>query len=328
MEAAIIRLPRTFLAVVLVAAFTVGPSWSDSAYPARPIRMIVNFPAGGTGDLIARAIQPYVERQLGQSVIIENKAGAGGVIGTDAIAKAAPDGYVVGFGGTGSLAINVALQEKMPYDPLKDLVPVSLLADIPFVLAASPSFSASSVRDVIALAKRTPDRVSIGHGGNGSAMHLTAQLFNQMAGLDLTLVPYKGSAPLANDILAGHVPLGVMDMSSISLIKAGQIKPLAVSSGRRIPALPDVPTFAEAGLPGVVSSAWLGIVVPAGTPAAIVAKLNEAITNALKDPDVQERIRRVGAEPMPSSPVEFEQFIRSEIAKWTTVVVAMRAKGH
>jgi tripartite-type tricarboxylate transporter receptor subunit TctC len=321
-----VRLFRTFVPVAFLLACPVGAAWSDAAYPAGPIRLIVNFPAGGTGDLIARAVQPYIERQLGQPIIVENRAGAGGVIGTDAVAKAAPDGYLVGFGGTGSLAINVALQEKMPYDPLKDLVPITMLADIPFVFAASPSFGPNSVRDVIALAKATPDRLSIGHGGNGSAMHLTAQLFNQTAGVDLTLVSYKGSAPLANDILAGHSPLGVMDMSSVSLIKAGLIKPLAVSSERRVSALPDVPTFAEAGLPGIVSSAWLGIVAPVGTPAAIVAKLNAATTNALKDPDVQERIRKVGAEPMPSSPDEFAQFIKSEIAKWTRVAVATRAK--
>jgi len=303
----------------------VGQGHCEDAYPTRPVRLIVNFAAGGTADFIARTIQPLVERQLGQPIVIENRGGAGGVLGTDAVAKAPPDGYVVGVGGVGSLAINVAMQERMPYEPLRDLVPVTLLAQMPIVLAASPTLPVNSLRDVIALAKSS-GRLSIGHGGNGSAMHLTAQLFNQVAGLELTLVPYKGSAPLAGDVLAGHIPLGVIDLGSVSLIKDGLIKPLAVSSSQRASLLPDLPTFGEAGLPGVVSGAWLGVVLPAGTPATTVGKLNSAIAVALNDPDVQRHIRQIGAEPTPTTPAEFDQFIRDEIAKWSKVVASLRTK--
>jgi tripartite-type tricarboxylate transporter receptor subunit TctC len=319
---------HSLLATALLLAGSPASVQAAPDYPTRPVRLIVNFPAGGTGDLIARTIQRRVEQHLGQPLIVENRAGAGGVLGTDSVAKAAPDGYVIGMGGTGSMAINVALNEKMPYDPLGDLVPITLLADIPFVLAAARSVPVNSVDDVIALAKAKPDALSIGHGGNATAMQLTAQLFNQMAGLNVALVPYKGSAPLAADVLGGHVSLAVMDLSSISLIKAGQIKALAVSSRQRVAVLPTVPTIAEAGLPGFESGAWLGIVAPAGTPSNIITKRNEAIVSALKDPAIIERIRAVGVEPAPTGPTEFGDFIRHEITKWTKVAIAAGARGN
>ena len=290
-------------------------------FPTRPIRLIVGFPPGGSSDAIVRVMQPLMEKSLGQPVIIENRPGGGGVIGVEAIVKAAPDGHIIGLGAAGALAVNVSLREKMPYDPTTDLAAVSMLAHIPFVLVAPQSLDAASLADVIARAKRDPASLSIAHGGNGTAMHLGAQLINQMAGLNLQLVPYRGSGPVAQDVLAGHVPLGVVDItSSIALIAGGKIKPLGVSTTHRVASLPDVPTFAEGGLPGYEAIGWFGIVAPAGTPAEVVTKLNGAIVAALSDRAVADFARSVGAEPAPSTPAEFAAFIRSEIAKWSKVV--------
>jgi tripartite-type tricarboxylate transporter receptor subunit TctC len=296
-------------------------------YPSKPIRLVVTFPPGGSSDMIARAMQPHLERQLGQPIVIDNRPGAGGVIGLDAVAKAPPDGYVIGIGAAGALVINVSLKEKMPFDPVNDLVPLSGLAATPFLLAAPLSFAPTSLREVIALAREKPGTLSIGHGGNGTAMHLTAQLFNHMAGVNLTLVPFRGSGPTTQSVLAGHIPLGITDIpSSIALIESRQIKALAIATAQRVTTLPDVPTFSEAGLPGYESIGWFGFVAPAGTPPDIVAKLNGAIVTALKGPDVQEQIRKIGAEPMPMSPTEFSAFIRSEIAKWAKVVAQSGAR--
>jgi tripartite-type tricarboxylate transporter receptor subunit TctC len=297
-------------------------------YPSRPIKFLVSFPPGGSADVVVRAIQPAVEKQLGQPLVIENRGGAGGVIGVDAVAKAQPDGYTIGLGAAGALAVNVSLQQKMPYDPVADLAPITLLSAIPFILIAPSALPASSLKDAIALAKAKPD-TSIGHGGNGTAMHLTAQLFNQMAQVNTTLVPYRGSAPVASDVLAGHVPFGVTDIpSAISLIKDGKVKAIAVTSTRRYALLPDLPTFSEAGLPGFEAVGWFGVVAPAGTPPEIVAKLNAAIVGALKDPEVRERVLAIGADPAPTSAKEFGDFIKSETVKWARVIALAGAKPN
>jgi len=298
-------------------------------YPSRPIRLIVTFPPGGSTDTMARALQPSLEKSLGQPIVIENRGGAGGSIGTDAIAKATPDGYVMGIAGLGALAVDVILNDKLPYDPFRDIAPISGLIQSPFILAAPPTFRGDSIADVIALAKAKPGTLSIGHGGNGTAMHLTAQLLNQMTGLDMPLVPYRGTGPVTQDVLAGHIPLGITDPpSALAQIEARRIKALAISSRARFFALPDVPTFAESGLPGYESIGWFGFVAPAGTPPAIIARLNAAIVAALADPAVLERIRSLGAEPMPGTPEEFGRFIRSEYDKWAKVIAESGAKGR
>jgi tripartite-type tricarboxylate transporter receptor subunit TctC len=293
------------------------------SYPSRPVRLIVSFPPGGSTDTVGRAMQPHLERVLGQSIVFENRGGAGGVIGLDAVAKAAPDGYTIGLGAAGALAINVGLGEKMPFDPLVDLAPISGLAQSPFLLAAPLSSPYASVREVIADARRNPGSLSIGHGGNGTAMDLSARLLNHMAQVSITLVPYRGTGPATQDALAGHIPLAITDMpSSFALVQAKAIKILGVTSAGRVSSLPDVPTFAESGLPGYEAVGWFGFVAPAGTPAEIVAKLDAAIVTALQDPDVQARIHAMGAEPMPFSPAEFGRFIRSETEKWAKVIAA------
>jgi tripartite-type tricarboxylate transporter receptor subunit TctC len=316
-----------FVAIAAVIGHLAGAAMAQS-YPSRPIRLIVTFPPGGSTDTMARALQPSLERTLGQPIVIDNRPGAGGAIGIDVVAKAAPDGYLIGIGAAGALAVNVSLNEKLPYDPFRDLVPIGGLAQTPFILAAPPAFPGSSIADVIARGRKDPTSLSIGHGGNGTAMHLAAQLFNHMTGLDLTLVPYRGTGPVTQDLLAGHIPLGITDApSALALIEARQIKALAVSSRARFPSLPDVPTFAEA-LPGFEAIGWFGFVAPAGTPPEIVKTLNAAIVAALADPAVAERIRLLGAVPMPGTSEDFARFIRSEHEKWAKVVAESGAKGR
>jgi len=312
-----------------VLACCASAASAAESYPARPIRLIVTFPAGGSTDLMARALQPQLERRLGQTIVIDNRPGAGGTIGVDAVAKAAPDGYVIGIGAAGALAVNVSLNEKLPYDPFADLAPISGLALTPFVLAAPLSFSGNSIGDVMAQAKAKPQTLSIGHGGNGTAMHLTAQLFNHLAGLDLTLVPYRGSGPVTQDLVAGHIPLGITDIpSSVSQIEARQIKLLGITSSKRFPTVPEVPTFAESGLPGYESIGWFGFVAPAGTPPSVITTLNTAIAATLADPAIRGQINAIGAEPMPGSPAEFGKFIRSEFEKWARVVAQSGARSR
>jgi len=319
-----VKFRRAGLAAALLFVVA-GPAMAE--FPDRPIRLIVGFAPGGSADVVARAIQPIVEKRLGQSLIIENKAGAGGMIAVDAVAKAPPDGHMIALAGAAAMSVGASPGEKMPYDPMRDLAPVTMLAEIPFVLIAPASSEANSVRDAVAMAKAKP--LSIGHGGNGTVMHLTAQLFNQMAGVTTTLVPYRGSTPVANDVLAGHVPLGISDITSaIALVRAGQIKALGVSTARRTVSLPDVATFSEGGLPGYESIGWFGIIAAAGTPPQIVAKLNEAIAAALQDQGVKDRLVAVGVEPAPTSPEKFSAFVRSEIAKWSDVIAKAGPKAN
>jgi tripartite-type tricarboxylate transporter receptor subunit TctC len=320
---------RWCLLAVGLATLGIATDVSAQTFPSRPIRLIVTFPPGGSTDTMARALQPSLEKSLGQPIVIENRGGAGGAIGVDAIVKSAPDGYVIGIAGLGALAVDVILNDKLPYDPFRDIAPISGLIQSPFILAAPLASSANSIGDVIALAKADSKSLSIGHGGNGTAMHLTAQLFNHMAGLDIALVPYRGTGPVTQDVLAGHIPLGITDPpSAIAQIEARRIKALAISSRARFPALPEIPTFAESGLPGYESIGWFGFVAPARTPPEIIGKLNAAIVAALSDPAVLERIRVLGAVPMPGTPEAFARFIRSEYEKWAKVVAESGAKGR
>ncbi len=322
---ALVRLALAALVSVAVPASAAAAE----PWPAKPIRIVVTFPPGGQTDVVARAIQPYLETRLGQPVFIDNRPGAGGTIGVDAVAKAAPDGYVLGVGPMGALTVNMSLTERMPYDTLRDLAPVSLLTTTPFVLAAPPAFKANNAAEVVALAKAKADNLSIGHGGNGSAMHLTALLFNHLGGVDIPLVPYRGSALVMNDVVAGHIPLGVSDITAaLAMIRSGHAKAIGVSSLKRDPNLPDVPSFAEAGLTGYEAMGWFGVVAPAATAPDVIAKLNDAVVGALKDPAVIARMRAIGAEPYPTSPEEFGRFIRAEIAKWGKVVSQAGLKGN
>jgi tripartite-type tricarboxylate transporter receptor subunit TctC len=309
------RALRLILAIGFVVAGSGSLSWAQT-YPSKPIRFIVPFPAGGSTDAVARAMQPALEKTLGQPVVVENRAGAGGTLGVDAIAKAAPDGYTIGIAGAGALGVNIGERMKRPYDPAKDLAPISGAAGSPFILVAPATLDATSLGDVIKLAKAEPGRLSIGHGGNGTAMQLTAMTFVTMADVKINLVPYRGTAPAVADTIAGHVQLGIADPPpSMGAIAEGKLKAIAVSSKTRFSMFPDVPTFDEQGLKGFDVTGWFGIAAPAATPRTIVMKLNAAIVAALSDPEVVRRIHTIGMEPAPMTPEEFSAYIDSEIAK-------------
>jgi tripartite-type tricarboxylate transporter receptor subunit TctC len=320
---------RRILAVLSGAVLAALPLQAvDAAYPEQLIKIIVTFPPGGSADTVIRALEPLVTAELKQSLVIENRAGAGGNIGMAAVAQAKPDGYTLGVAPAGALTVNPHLNSSMPFDP-KDLAPITLLAEIPFVLVSSADIPAHNVAEAIALAKAKPGALSIGHGGNSTAMHLTAALYTQKAGIEMELVPYRGTAPAAVDVLAGHVPFAVLDIpASLQLILDGKLNAIGVSSARRLSSLPNVPTLAESGISGFESVGWFGLVAPSGTPPDIVARLNEAFVKALKDPSVAEKIRTLGAEPAPTSPEEFGRFIQSESTKWGKLISEAGIKAN
>ena len=312
--------------VFLTIALAVAPSMAQATYPERPIRFIVPFPPGGSTDVIARTLKPKLEAALGQPVIIENKPGAGGMTGVDAIAKSPADGYTIGMAAVGIFAINPHLQQ-MPFDPLKDLAPITRLAESPFILVAAPNLGASSLRDVIERAKGAS--LSIGHGGNGTAMQLTAEMFNSMAGVQTTLVPYRGTAPVVTDVMGGHLMLGIVDPPpSLAALRGGQIKGIAVSSAQRFHLLPDVPTFEEQGLIGFRATGWFGIVAPSGCSVEIVNKLNAAFVGALRDQEVISHVRATGMEPTPMAVSEFADYILAESRKWEEIIARAGQKRN
>lgn len=300
------------------------------AYPDQPIKVIVTFPPGGSADIVIRALQPLLTEDLHQTIVIENRSGAGGNIGIGAVAQSAPDGYTIGVAAAGVLTVNPHLNRAaMTFDPLKDLAPITLLAEIPFVLVAAPQANVASVTELIAAAKAHPGELSMAHGGNGTAMHLTSALFNQKADVKIQLISYRGTAPATVDVLAGHIPLAVLDIpASQQLIRDGKLKALGVSAAQRVSFLPDVPPLADLGLSGFESVGWFGLVAPAGTPPDIIARLNAAFQKALKDPAAAEKIRVLGAEPAPSSPEKFAEFIRSESIKWGKLIADAGIKGE
>jgi tripartite-type tricarboxylate transporter receptor subunit TctC len=315
-----LRVLASLLAATALSAPAQAPA-TRSEFPAHPIRMVVTFPPGGSADAVVRMIVPRLNEKLGQQVVVDNRPGAGGNIGLTIVAKALPDGYTLGVGAAGALSANVSLYPQMPFDPARDLKPVSMLAAIPFVLVGHPSLTARTLKDLIAQAKADPSKFSIGHGGNGTAMHLSAALLSQMADVKLVEIAYKGSGPAALDVLGGQVPLAVVDLpAALQQIKAGKLIAYAVTSAQRLPMLPDVPTVSEAGLTGYDSTGWFGVVAPAGTPAPVVARLNAEITAALKDPQIQASMRNLGVEPAPGTPESFDAYIRSETQKWGKVI--------
>lgn len=323
-------------ALGICSAFAVGlglllaapaPSAAQT-WPSKPIRFIVPFPAGGSSDTVARSLQPALEKILGQSVVVENRAGAGGVLGVEAIARAAPDGYTIGIAGAGALGVNVGEPMKRPYDPLKDLALISRAAASPFMLVAHPSLKADTVTDVIKLAKAQPHKLSIGYGGNGTAMHLAALTLLSMADVKINIVPYRGTAPAVGDAIAGHVQLAIADPPpSMGAIADGRLKLVGVTSKGRYEVFPNAPSFDEMGLKGYDVTGWFGIAAPAATPREIVAKLNAAIVAGLNDSGVAGRIRTVGMIPTPTTPEQFLAFVRSEIEKAAKIAASVGEKA-
>jgi len=286
------------------------------AWPTKPVKLVVTYPPGGTVDAVARILAPRLSARLGQPVVIDNRAGAGGAIGGDLVAKSAPDGYTVMLDASNH-AQNPALR-KMPFDTLRDLAPVSLLVKVPNVLVVNPATSIHSVKDLIAQAKAKPGSINFASSGNGSAQHLAGELFASMAGVEMTHVPYKGGGPALTDVMAGQVPVFFASIaSSLSFIQSGKLRAVAVTGKAASPALPRLPTVAQSGLPGYEVYEWNAVFVPAQTPAAIVERLSKEIAATLQEAEVRARLEALGAEVVGSSPAELDSFRRAEIAKWT-----------
>jgi tripartite-type tricarboxylate transporter receptor subunit TctC len=307
--------------LVALLALWANLAWAQS-FPSKSLRFIVPFPPGGSSDLIARAVGPRLSQSLGQPVVIENLSGAGGMLGVDRVAKAAPDGHTIGVAAAGALSSNIHLYPSMPFHPERDLAHVTPLAMIPFFLVAHPS-QAASLREVLEKARATPGALSVGHGGSGSTMHLAGELINMLAHVKIVSVPFKGSGPVSAAVLGNQIPLGVVDVpSAIANVRAGKLRALAVTSKKRLAAAPEVPTFEEAGIPGYEAIGWFGVVAPAGTPADIVQRLNREIAAALKDPQVHKIATDAGTEPFSASPQEFSAMIAAETRKWGEVIKA------
>jgi tripartite-type tricarboxylate transporter receptor subunit TctC len=325
----VFRRARPMLGRALIAATTLaapGAACLAQSYPSKPIRMVVPFPPGGAADLVARTIAPRLGDALGQQVVIDNRAGANGVIGVDAVAKSAPDGYSLVLSTLGPLAINPHLQ-KMPYDSLKDLAPVTLLVMNPIILVAHPSVPARSIAELTALARSRPGRLTSGSSGNGSINHLAIEQYKLLAGIDITHVAYKGEAPSLTDVVGGQIDLMVASvLISHAYVKAGRLRGLAALAAKRSPALPDLPTMEEAGVKGYAADAWLGAMVAAGTPRDIVARLNGEITRVLQRPDVRESLVSRGSEPVGSTPEAFAAYIRDEFNRYGKVIRAAGVK--
>jgi tripartite-type tricarboxylate transporter receptor subunit TctC len=315
------------LALYALAAWVLPAVAED--YPARPITLVVPYSAGGGNDLAARVAAERMSQRLGQQIVIENRGGAGGSIATRQVARAAPDGYTLLIGGTGTLAVNPTLYAHVGYDPRKDFAPVGLIATSALVIVAHPSLPATTVRELIALARRQPGRINYASAGVGSGIHLGAALFAHMAGIELTHIPYKGSGPALNDLLGGHVSLYFSSLPpAVALVREGKLRALAVTGPARSPLFPDLPTVAEAGLPGYEAVLHYGIVAPAGTPAAIIARLNAALRAALADDEVRTRLATAGAEPLASTPEEYAADIDREETKWSAIVKLSGARAE
>ena len=292
-----------------------------AAYPDRPVRLIVPFPPGGPTDIVARPLAQNLSENLGQQVIVDNRGGAGGNIGAAAVVKSAADGYSLLMGTVGTHAINASLYKKLTFDPVKDFAPVSLVAQAAVVLVVHPSVPAKTLNEFIALAKFKPAQITFGSAGSGSPGHLTGELFKDMAGVDLVHVPYQGSAPAISDLLGGQIH-AMFDpiQATLSHVKAGKLRILGVSSSKRSSALPDVPTIAEAGVPGFETTAWWAVFAPAGTPKEIITKLNTEIVKIMRSADMKERLRQLDIEPIGSTPDQLAAFMKTETAKWSRAV--------
>jgi tripartite-type tricarboxylate transporter receptor subunit TctC len=311
---------------LVLALLACSISASAQQYPSKPIKMLVPFPAGGTVDFFARVISTKLSEVLGQPILVENRAGAGGNIAAEAVAKSAPDGYTL-LMGSEIVAINTSLYSKLGYDPVKDLAPITLVGTVPNILIVSPSVAANSVKELIALAAKNSGKLSYASTGVGTSSHLSSELFKSMSGTELLHVPYKGGPPAIADLIGGQVNMMFINMpTGLAHVKSGKVRILGVSSLRRVAQLPDVPTVDESGLKGYETYAWSGLYAPAGTPREIIIRLNSEIVKILKMPGVREQLAGQGAEPVGDSPEEFGRFTRAEIAKWAQIIKTSGAK--
>jgi tripartite-type tricarboxylate transporter receptor subunit TctC len=307
------------MASTLLLAMTAAPCFAQSTYPAKPVRVISPSSAGGGSDIIARIVAPKLTERLGQQVIVENRPGAGTVIGSDYVAKAAPDGYTLLLG-IATLATNPALLKKMPYDAVRDLAPITQVAQSPNVLVVHPSIPVKTVKELIAFVRARPGQLTFASAGIGTNPHMTFELFRSMTKLDAVHVPYKGSAPAIVDLVGGHVAMmSATALTGIPQIRAGRLRGLGVTSAKRSAAAPELPTLDEAGVPGYEATQWYGLLAPAGTPPQTVKRLHADMVQILNSADVKSRLANDGAEPVGDTPEQFGKFIRAELAKWAQV---------
>lgn len=322
---------RLHPAAALLCAMVIGLGAAGAVaqnYPVKPVRMICPWPAGGAADLMARTVAQKLSENLGQQVIVENRPGVGGNIGMGLAARAVPDGYTFATGSAGNLAINPTLYSKLPYDANKDFTPISMGAWFANILVVHPSLPAKSVKELIVIAKAERGQLNYASAGVGTPNHLAAELFKSMTGVQMVHVPYKGAPPAVADVMGGHIPLMFSPLpTALVAMKDGRLRALGVTSAKRLPGLPDVPTIAESGLPGYEAIAWNGFVAPAGTPKEIISRLNAEIVRILNMPDVKERLSADGSVAMSSTPEEFAAFIKAELVKWGKVIRASGARA-
>ena len=310
-----------------IALATLATLAHAQAWPSKPIKWVVPFAPGGTTDILARTVGEKLALALGQPVVIENKPGAGGGLGADFTAKAAPDGYTIMGGTISTHAINASLYKNLPYDPVKDFVAITLIARVPNMLVINPAVPAKDVKELIALLKASPNKYSFASSGNGTSQHLSGELFKSMSGTDMQHIPYKGSPPALQDVMGGQVTMTFDNITTAwPLAKAGKLRALAVTTAKRSSIAPDVPTLAESGLPGFEVGSWQGVFAPAGTPPEIVKRLNAEIVKILNMPEVREKLGGLGAEIVANSPEEFSALVKSEVVKWADVVKKSGAK--
>jgi len=313
--------------IAAIALASIATLAQAQAWPSKPIKWVVPFAPGGTTDILARTVGEKLAVALGQPVIIENKPGAGGGVGAEYTAKAAPDGYTIMGGTISTHAINASLYKDLPYDPVKDFVAITLIARVPNMLVVNTAVPAKDVKELIALLKANPNKYSFASSGNGTSQHLSGELFKSMSGTEMQHIPYKGSPPALQDVMGGQVTMTFDNITTAwTLAKAGKLRALAVTTAKRSSIAPDVPTLAESGLPGFEVGSWQGVFAPAGTPPAIVKRLNAEIVRALNLPDVREKLGALGAEIVADSPEEFSALVKSEVVKWADVVKKSGAK--
>jgi tripartite-type tricarboxylate transporter receptor subunit TctC len=323
-----IRIMLRFVCMAAVAVLVPAAAAAQD-FPSKPIRLIVPFPPGGPNDLIARVVGQKMSELLKQQVVIDNRGGAGGALGTDVVAKAPPDGYTIAISSSGALAISISMQEKIPYDTLKHLKPITLVATVPELLVAATSLPAKDLTELIALARAKPGTLNYASSGPGGMPHLAGELLKVAAKIDIVHVPYKGAAPAVNDLLGQQVQMAFFDLPVLMPhVEAGKLKPIVVGSRERAPSLKNVPTTAELGYPQVVAENWYGMVAPAATPPAIVARLHQSTVEALRDPGVQQKLSSQGLTLVGNTPDEFTAYIRAEIEKWAKVAKAAGLVGN
>jgi tripartite-type tricarboxylate transporter receptor subunit TctC len=316
----------TLLATIIAA---VSPSaCGQTKYPSKPIRLIVPYPPGGTADILARAIGQKLTLAWGQQVIIDNRGGANGNIGSELAARASADGHTLLLGTVGNLTVNPSLYDRMPYDVLKDLAPITNVASVPNVLVVNPStLAVNSVKELVAVAKAKPGQLTFGSSGSGTTLHLSGELFKKLAGVDIVHVPYKGVAPALVDLLGGQISMSFASMPpTVPHIKVNRLRALGVTSLRRVSALPEIPPLAELGFPGFEAVSWYGVLAPAETPGSVIAALHGEIAKMLKDPDVRERFASQGADPIGNTPEQFAAEMRDDLRKWGRLVKESGAK--